>query len=61
MAAAVMMIMRQGGFAISIAVLGAVLGTASDAAAFARPFTLAALAALLGIVAALTLLPPKST
>lgn len=61
MAAAVMMIVRQGGFAISIATLGAVLGTASDAAGFARPFTLAALAALLGIVAALTLLPPKST
>ena len=61
MATAVMMIVRQGGFAISIAVLGAVLGTAGDAAAFARPFTLAALAALLGIMAALTLLPSKST
>jgi MFS family permease len=61
MAAAVMMIVRQGGFAISIAVLGAVLGTTSDAAAFAGPFTLAALAALLGIATALTLLPSKST
>ena len=61
MAAAVMMIVRQGGFAISIAILGAVLGTASDAAAFGRPFTLAALAALLGIATTLALLPSKST
>jgi MFS family permease len=61
MASAVMMIVRQGGFAISIAVLGALLGTASDVAAFARPFTLAALIALFGMTAALMLLPSKST
>jgi len=61
MASAVMMTVRQGGFAISIAVLGALLGTANDAAAFAKPFTLAALAALLGVAAALTLLPSSST
>lgn len=61
MASAVMMIVRQGGFAISIAVLGALLGTAADVAAFAKPFTLAALAALLGMAAALMLLPSKST
>lgn len=61
MASAVMMIVRQGGFAISIAVLGALLGTANDVAAFAKPFTLAALAALLGMAAALVLLPSKST
>lgn len=61
MASAVMMIVRQGGFAISIAVLGALLGTAADVAAFAKPFTLAALAALLGMAVALVLLPSKST
>jgi MFS family permease len=61
MASAAMMIVRQGGFAISIAVLGAVLGTANDVAAFAKPFTLAALVALAGMTAALTLLPSKST
>jgi MFS family permease len=61
MASAVMMIVRQGGFAISIAVLGAVLGTANDVAAFAKPFTLAALVALAGMIAALLLLPSKST
>jgi MFS family permease len=61
MASAVMMVVRQGGFAISIAVLGTLLGTADDVAAFAKPFTLAALAALLGMAAALVLLPSKST
>jgi MFS family permease len=61
MASAVMMIVRQGGFAISIAVLGALLGTANDVAAFAKPFTLAALVALFGMAAALMLLPSKST
>ena len=61
MASAVMMIVRQGGFAISIAVLGALLGTAADVAAFAKPFTLAALVALFGMAAALMLLPSKST
>ncbi|MEH2525111.1 MULTISPECIES: MFS transporter [unclassified Bradyrhizobium] len=61
MASAVMMIVRQSGFAISIAVLGALLGTANDVAAFAKPFTLAALAALLGMTAALVLLPSRST
>src|SRR5260221_2982455 len=61
MASAVMMIVRQGGFAISIAVLGATLGTTNDVAAFAKPFALATLVALLGTTAALMLLPPKST
>jgi MFS family permease len=61
MASAVMMIVRQGGFAISIAVLGAVLGTTNDVAAFAKPFTLATLVALSGMTAALLLLPSKST
>jgi MFS family permease len=61
MASAVMMIVRQGGFAISIAVLGATLGTTNDVTAFVRPFALATLVALLGTTAALMLLPPKST
>ena len=60
-ASAVMMIVRQGGFAISIAVLGALLGTSNDVTAFVLPFTLAALVALLGTAAALMLLPSKST
>jgi len=46
MASAVTMIVRQAGFAISIAALGATLGTTDVAAAFATPFTLAAFAAL---------------
>jgi MFS family permease len=61
MASAVMMIVRQGGFAISIAVFGATLSTTNDVAAFAKPFALATLVALLGTTAALMLLPPKST
>jgi MFS family permease len=60
MASAVMMIARQGGFAISIAVLGATLGTVDDVASFAKPFALAAFVASLGTIAALMLLPSKS-
>lgn len=56
---AVMRIVRQCGFAISVAVLGMTLGITSTAAEFARPFTLAAFAGLLGMVAALVLLPAK--
>jgi MFS family permease len=61
MASAVMMIVRQGGFAVSIAILGATLGTVNDVAAFAKPFALAAFVASLGTIAALMLLPAKST
>ena len=61
MASAVTMIVRQAGFAISIAALGATLGTTDVAAAFATPFALAAFAALAAIVAALILLPAKSS
>ncbi|MCK1512639.1 hypothetical protein IVB22_08615 [Bradyrhizobium sp. 190] len=50
------MIVRQAGFAISIAALG---GTTDAAAAFATPFTLAAFAAMVAMVAALVLLPAK--
>ena len=50
MASAVTMIVRQAGFAISIAALGATLGTTDVAAAFAIPFTLAAFVALVAMV-----------
>jgi MFS family permease len=52
------MIVRQAGFVISIAMLGAVLASTSDAAAFFAPFVMAALGAGIGLVAALVLLPP---
>jgi MFS family permease len=61
MASAVTMIVRQAGFAISIAALGATLGATDVAAAFATPFTLAAFVALAAMVAALILLPAKSS
>ena len=60
MASAVTFIVRQAGFAISIAALGLTLGAVNAAAEFAQPFALAALAALLGMIAALVLLPAKS-
>jgi hypothetical protein len=53
-------IVRQAGFAISIAALGLTLGAGNDAAEFAQPFALAAFVALLGMIAALVLLPAKS-
>jgi len=60
MASAVTFFVRQAGFAISIAALGLTLGAVDAAAKFAQPFALAALAALLGAVAASVLLPAKS-
>jgi predicted MFS family arabinose efflux permease len=60
MASAVTLIVRQAGFAISIAALGATLTTTDMATAFAAPFALATLAALAAIVAALILLPARS-
>jgi len=60
MASAVTMIVRQAGFAISIAVLGASLGTSGAATAFAGPFLLAATISLCAVIAALVLLPAKS-
>jgi MFS family permease len=59
MASAVTFFVRQAAFAISIAALGLTLGAADAAAAFAQPFALAALAALLGVIAASVLLPVK--
>ena len=61
MTSAMTMIVRQAGFSISIAALGASLGTTDVAAAFAVPFALAALATLLIMTAALVLLPAKSS
>jgi hypothetical protein len=61
MASAVTMIVRQAGFAISIAALGATLGTTDVAAAFATPFALAAFAAMVAMLAALVLVPAKSS
>jgi MFS family permease len=60
MASAVTLIVRQAGFAISIAALGAMLTATDIATAFAAPFALATLAALVAIVAALILLPARS-
>ena len=60
MASAATMIVRQAGFAISIAALGAILASTDLAAAFAAPFSLAASGALFGVIAALLLLPAKS-
>ena len=54
------MIVRQAGFAISIAALGMTLGTASAAGEFVQSFALAAFVALLGMIAVLALLPAKS-
>lgn len=59
MASAVIMIVRQAGFAISIAALGATLTRTDMATAFVAPFALAAFAALVAIVAAVILLPAK--
>ena len=60
MASAVTFVVRQVGFAISIAALGLMLGAVNAPAAFAQPFILAALMALLGVIAASVLLPTKS-
>jgi hypothetical protein len=61
MASAVTMIVRQAGFAISVAALGATFGTSDIAAAFATPFVLAAFVASATMIAALVLLPAKSS
>jgi EmrB/QacA subfamily drug resistance transporter len=60
MASAVTFIVRQAGFALSIAALGLTLGAVNVTAEFAAPFALAALVALLGMIAAFVLLPTKS-
>ncbi|MBS0221151.1 MAG: MFS transporter [Proteobacteria bacterium] len=60
-ASAMTMIVRQAGFAISIAALGVTLDTTNAATEFAQPFALAALVALLGMIVGSTLLPAKSS
>jgi len=60
MTSAMTMIVRQAGFSISIAALGASLATSDAAASFAVLFSLAAMVTLLTLIAALLLLPAKS-
>lgn len=61
MASALTIVMRQGGFALGIAALGAALGTDVAVGGFSLVFWLAAIAAVVGAGAALLLLPePKS-
>ena len=51
---------RQASLAISIAALGLTLDAVDAAAGFSKPFALAALVALFGMIAAVVLLPAKS-
>jgi MFS family permease len=60
MASAVTFVVRQAGLAISIAALAQTLGAVDAAAGFSKPFALAALVALFGMIAALVLLPARS-
>jgi EmrB/QacA subfamily drug resistance transporter len=57
MASALTIVMRQGGFAIGIAMLGAALGAERAIGGYTDLFSWAALAAAIGIGAALLLLP----
>lgn len=59
MASAMTMVMRQAGFALGIAALGASLGAEQLAASFAWPFGIAAIASVGGLLAAVALLPPR--
>ncbi len=61
MASALTIVMRQGGFAVGIALLGAILGTEQAASGYTRVFLLAAAASGLGGAAALLLLPARPT
>lgn len=58
-AAAATIVMRQGGFAVGIAVLGALLRDQPSAISYFWPFVAAAAASAAGLVAALVLLPPR--
>jgi MFS family permease len=57
MASAVTVVMRQAGFAVGIAVLGAVLHAEGSAIGYVWLFSVAAIASAAGLVAALALLP----
>ena len=61
MASALTIVMRQGGFAIGIALLGAALGSEQAASDYTRVFLLAAAASGLGVAAAVLLLPARPT
>jgi MFS family permease len=60
MASAVTVVMRQAGFAVGIAVLGAVLGAEGSAISYVWLFSVAAIASVAGLVAALALLPAQA-
>jgi EmrB/QacA subfamily drug resistance transporter len=60
LASAMTVVMRQGAFAIGIAILGASITKPDLAPAYAVPFAVAALAALTGGIAAVVCLPQKS-
>ena len=57
MASAVTMVMRQAGFAIGIAALGAALRSETVAISYLWPFAVASVASVCGLIAALALLP----
>jgi MFS family permease len=57
LASAVTVVMRQAGFAVGIAVLGALLDTQGSAISYIWLFSAAAMASAAGLVAALVLLP----
>jgi predicted MFS family arabinose efflux permease len=57
--AAATIVMRQGGFAVGIAALGAVLQNQGSAISYLWPFVAAAAASAAGLVAALVLLPAR--
>lgn len=58
-AAAVTVVMRKGGFAVGIAVLGAALHDQGSAISYLWPFVAAAVASAAGLIAALVLLPVR--
>jgi hypothetical protein len=60
LASAVTVVMRQGGFAVGIAVLGAVLHNQASAISYVWLFIGAAAASAAGLVAALVLLPAST-
>ncbi len=60
-ASALTIVMRQGGFAIGIAALGAALGAERDIGGYTSLFSWAGLAAAAGAGAALLLLPKART
>ena len=60
MASAVTVVMRQAGFAVGIAVLGAVLHAEGSAISYVWLFSVAAIASAAGLVAALALLPAQA-